>query len=177
MRTILTPLVLMLSLAACSNAPQDAAKPAAPAAAPAATPAAPAAKPESTAAAPAPAAASTDLPVGDCGEQSAVEKDKRLANTPRWTTASEVDNFGYDVFRGDKEDGPFTKLNPDPILGAGTTDETKKYEYRDDTIDPCREYWYYIESIDTKGGREKFTPVFKAGAKRRAADAAAPQAK
>jgi hypothetical protein len=176
MRTFLTPLVLMLSLAACSNAPQDAAKPAAPPAAAPAKPEQPAAAPAAPPAA-APAAASTDLPVGDCGDQSAVEKDKRLANTPRWTTASEVDNFGYDVFRGDKEEGPFAKLNADPILGAGTTDETKKYEYRDDTIDPCREYWYYVESIDTKGVREKFTPVFKAAAKRRAADAAAPQAK
>lgn len=175
MRKMLTPFVLVLSLAACSNAPQDPAKPAA-APAPAAPPAA---KPEQAEAKQAPAATApaADLPVGTCGDQSAVAKDQRLANTPRWTTASEVDNFGYDVFRGDLEEGPFTKLNADPILGAGTTDETKNYEYRDDTIDPCREYWYYIESIDTKGGREKFTPVFKAGAKRRAADAAAPQAK
>lgn len=165
MRKILSPFVLLLSLAACSNAPQDAAKPAA----------APAAKPEAATATPAAPAAA--LPVGTCGDQSAVAKEQRLANTPRWTTASEVDNFGYDVFRGDKEEGPFAKLNADPILGAGTTDETKNYEYRDDTIDPCREYWYYVESIDTKGGREKFTPVFKANAKRRAADAAEPQAK
>jgi len=171
MRTMLMPLALMLSLAACSNAPQDASKSAAaPAAQPEAAKTEPAktepAKPEA-----APAAAA-ELPVGACGDQSAVAKEERLANTPRWTTASEVDNFGYDVFRGDKEEGPFTKLNADPILGAGTTDETKNYSYRDDTIDPCREYWYYVESIDTKGMREKFTPVFKAGAKRRAADAA-----
>jgi hypothetical protein len=174
MRKILTPFVLVLSLAACSNAPQEAAKPAA-----APAPAAPAAKPEQAAPKPEQAAAapSADLPVGTCGDQGAIAKEQRLANTPRWTTASEVDNFGYDVFRGDLEDGPFTKLNPDPILGAGTTDETKNYEYRDDTIDPCREYWYYVESIDTKGAREKFTPVFKAGAKRRAADATAPQVK
>lgn len=173
MRKILTPFVLVLSLAACSNAPQEAAKPAA-----APAPAASAAKPEQAAPKPEQAAApAADLPVGTCGDQSAIAKEQRLANTPRWTTASEVDNFGYDVFRGDREDGPFTKLNSDPILGAGTTDETKNYEYRDDTIDPCREYWYYVESIDTKGAREKFTPVFKAGAKRRAADAAAPQAK
>jgi hypothetical protein len=175
MRSMLTPLVLTLFLAACSNAPQDAAKPAA---APA-PPAAPAAKPEEAATpAAAPAAPAADLPEGACGDQSAVAKEERLANTPRWTTASEVDNFGYDVFRGDKEEGPFTKLNADPLLGAGTTDETKKYEFRDDTIDPCREYWYYVESIDTKGAREKFTPVFKASAKRRAAGTApAPQAK
>lgn len=179
MRTILMPLALMLSLAACSNAPQEAPKSAA-------APAPPAAKPEE-AAKPAEAkpeqaaAAKAELPEGACGDQSAVAKEDRLANTPRWTTASEVDNFGYDVFRGDKEEGPFTKLNADPILGAGTTDETKNYSYRDDTIDPCREYWYYVESIDTKGMREKFTPVFKAGAKRRAAGTApaptpAPQA-
>lgn len=173
MRTILTPLILMLSLAACSNAPQDAAKPASTPAAPAPTKAEPAATPAPAAAAP---AAAAELPVGTCGDQSAVAKDERLANTPRWTTASEIDNFGYDVFRGDKEEGPFTKLNADPILGAGTTDETKKYEYRDDSIDPCREYWYYVESIATNGVREKFTPVFKAGAKRRPADGAAPQA-
>jgi hypothetical protein len=176
MRTILMPLALMLSLAACSNAPQEAPKSAA-------APATPAAKSEEAAkpaeAKPEQAAAKTELPEGACGDQSAVAKEDRLANTPRWTTASEVDNFGYDVFRGDKEEGPFTKLNADPILGAGTTDETKNYSYRDDTIDPCREYWYYVESIDTKGMREKFTPVFKAGAKRRAAGTAptpAPQA-
>jgi len=169
MRTILTPLVLMLLLTACSNAPQDAAKPAA---APAPAPAAPAPKTEQ-AAAPAPVAPA-ELPEGTCGDQSAVAKEERLANTPRWTTASEVDNFGYDVFRGDTEEGPFAKLNANPLLGAGTTDETKKYEYRDDTIDPCREYWYYVESIDTNGAREKFTPIFKASAKRRAAGTAAP---
>jgi hypothetical protein len=70
------------------------------------------------------------------------------------------------VFRGDTEEGEFTKLNKEPILGAGTTDETHKYQFRDDTIDPCKEYWYYIESISTAGVREKFTPTFKAAAKR-----------
>lgn len=171
MRTILTPLVLMLFLSACNNAPQDAAKPAA---APAPAPAATAPRTEPAPAPAAAAAAPAELPVGACGDQSAVAKEERLANTPRWTTASEVDNFGYDVFRGDAEEGPFTKLNANPLLGAGTTDETKKYEYRDDSIDPCRDYWYYVESIDTNGAREKFTPVFKASAKRRAAGAAAP---
>lgn len=169
MHKILAPLALTLTLAACSKPPQEAAKPAAPA--PAAAPAAPA----DTAAKPAqPAAAAVELPEGACGDQSATAKDQRLANTPRWTTASEVDNFGYDVFRGDTEEGPFAKLNAEPLLGAGTTDETKKYEYRDDSIDPCREYWYYVESIDINGGREKFTPVFRAGPKRRAAGTPAP---
>ena len=105
-----------------------------------------------------------------CGDQSKLSADKRVANTPKWTTASESDNFGYEVYRGDSEDGPFVKLTKSPILGAGTTDETHQYKFVDDTIDPCKDYWYYVESISTQGNREKFTPVFKAPAKRHATD-------
>lgn len=170
MRHLLLPLALLLALSACSNSSTES-KPAAPAAAPAAAPKA--AENKATDAAPA-ATAAAAIPEGACGDQSAVPKDQRLANTPRWTTASEVDNFGYEVFRGDSEQGPFAKLNAAPLLGAGTTDETKKYEFRDDTIDPCKDYWYYVESIATNGDREKFTPVFKAAAKRRPAAAPAP---
>ena len=148
--------VIALALAGC-NAPspeQKAAEPAAPA--PTAT--TPAAPPVSEVAA--------RPPEGTCGDQSAVAAEERIANTPKWTLASEQDNFGFEVYRGDSEKGEFTKLNKEPILGAGTTDETQKYQFRDDTIDPCKEYWYYIESISTAGVREKFTPTFMAPAKR-----------
>ena len=101
-----------------------------------------------------------------CGSQAGVPADKRLSNTAHWTTASEEENFGYDVFRGESEKGPFVKLTKEPMLGNGTTDETHKYKYVDDTIDPCKDYWYYVESIASNGAREKFTPVFRAPAKR-----------
>lgn len=101
-----------------------------------------------------------------CGPQTNVPDAERLANTLRWTTASEQDNFGYDVFRGTAEKGPFRKLTSKPILGNGTTDETSNYSYRDASIDPCKSYWYYVESISTQGERERFTPIFQAKAKR-----------
>ena len=104
-------------------------------------------------------------PAPGCGDQSKVAAAQRLKNTARWSTASEVDSFGYDVYRGDAEKGLFAKVTQSPVLGAGTTDETHNYQYADDSIDPCKEYWYYVESISTKGAREKFTPVFKAPAK------------
>jgi hypothetical protein len=112
-----------------------------------------------------------------CGSQANLPADKRLSNTARWTTASEEENFGYDVYRGDAEAGPFAKLTKQPMLGNGTTSDTHKYAYVDDTIDPCKEYWYYVESISTDGIREKFTPVFHAPAKRQAGDAAKPAPK
>ncbi|MET0555239.1 MAG: hypothetical protein ABW221_19510 [Vicinamibacteria bacterium] len=88
-----------------------------------------------------------------------------LSNTIKWSTASEVENFGYDVFRGDKEEGPFTRLNAKTIAGAGTVDEPRAYQYVDATIEAGRAYWYYVESISLAGVREKFTPVFQSKAK------------
>jgi len=111
------------------------------------------------AAAPAPA-------TGGCGNQARVPPAQRVKNTAHWTTASEENNFGYDVYRAISEKGPFEKLTKTPILGNGTTLETHNYEFADDGIDPCKDYWYYVESIATDGSREKFTPVFHVPAKR-----------
>ncbi|MDR3389392.1 MAG: hypothetical protein P4L92_20300 [Rudaea sp.] len=115
---------------------------------------------------------------GACGSQARLPAEQRVSNTAHWTTASEDENFGYDVYRGTSEQGPFAKLTKQPILGNGTTAETHQYKYVDDAIDPCKDYWYYVESITNQGAREKFTPVFHAPAKRHAADkSAAPPAK
>jgi hypothetical protein len=97
---------------------------------------------------------------------TAIPSPAPLANTLKWSTASEVENFGYDVYRADKEDGPFVRINAKPIPGAGTLDEPRFYQYVDTDIDPTRGYFYYVESISLKGVREKFTPVIKASPKR-----------
>ena len=47
---------------------------------------------------------------GACGDQSKVPAAERVKNTAHWTTASEEENFGYDVYRGDSEEGPFVKI-------------------------------------------------------------------
>lgn len=94
--------------------------------------------------------------------EKSTEEAETYANTLRWSTASEVDNFGFNVYRGDSEDGPFVRLTEDPIPGAGTTDAPSRYSYADDTIDPRKAYWYYVESLSMGGEIERFTPVFRA---------------
>lgn len=103
-----------------------------------------------------------EAPVAEAGAAPESEETESYANTLRWTTASEVDNFGFDIYRGDAEEGPFERLTEDPLPGAGTVDTPTKYEYADETIDPRRAYWYYVESISIHGVREPFTPVFRA---------------
>ena len=102
--------------------------------------------------------------VAEDAETGAAEADK-LTKTIRWATASEVDNFGYDVYRGESEEGPFTRLTAEPIAGAGTTDEPSYYTFVDDTLEPGTDYYYYVESISVHGERERFTPIQKVPAK------------
>jgi len=84
-----------------------------------------------------------------------------ISNRVKWVTASEVNNFGFDVFRGDNEEGPFIKINESTISGAGNSDIPNQYEFVDETIEVGEVYWYYVESISMSGQREKFTPTFQ----------------
>jgi hypothetical protein len=84
-----------------------------------------------------------------------------LTNTIRWKTASEVENFGYDVYRAEDEQGPFVRITDLPIPGYGTTDVPQSYEYSDEAISPNQAYYYYVESISMGGKRDRFTPVYR----------------
>ncbi len=104
----------------------------------------------------------TETAAADAQEQP---EDEPPVNTLKWTTASEVENFGFDIFRGLAEDGPFEKITAEPLPGAGTTDEPQNYVFVDDSIDPSKDYYYFIESISLGGVREKFSPVIRSPAK------------
>jgi hypothetical protein len=86
-------------------------------------------------------------------------------NVIRWTTASEENNFGYDVYRGSTEEGPFERINADPLPGAGTTDIPQHYEYQDSAIEAGTVYWYYVEAISMNGDRKRMTPIYPSKAK------------
>jgi hypothetical protein len=86
-------------------------------------------------------------------------------NRIRWSTASEVKNYGFDVYTGETEEGPFRRLTEKPIAGGGTVDTPRSYEYVHAPTDPSRRYFYYVESISLDGERERFTPVQKVGPK------------
>ena len=89
---------------------------------------------------------------------------ERPHNTLRWKT-NDVSNFGYDIFRAESEAGPFVKVNAQPVPGTLKPGKVQSFEYEDDTIDPRKDYWYYVLSITLTGARLKFTPTLKAPAK------------
>ena len=93
--------------------------------------------------------------------EDTVEPEVPLFNNITWVTASELENFGFDVYRSDHEQGPFTRINADTIPGAGNSDVPTRYQYKDADIEEDRQYWYYVESISMSGHREKFTPTYQ----------------
>jgi hypothetical protein len=111
------------------------------------------------------AAAPAVSPEQEATPAAAPASDEPPFNRLKWSTASEVDNFGFDIYRSTSEEGPFERLTSQPIPGAGTVDEPRYYEYKDTAIDPGVEYFYYVESISVDGIRETFSPIIRAPAK------------
>ena len=98
-------------------------------------------------------------PPVQAGDASAGKKPPPLQNTIRWSTASEQNNFGFDVYRSDSRDGPFRRLTKTPVEGGLDSDAPRQYKFVDDTIETGKTYYYYVESISLDNKRERFTPV------------------
>lgn len=81
--------------------------------------------------------------------------------TIKWSTSSEVDNYGFWVMRGDTEQGPFKEVHPKVVPGAGNSDLPRKYAFDDRNVEMGRVYYYYLDAISTHGVREKYSPVIK----------------
>ena len=56
--------------------------------------------------------------------------------TVRWTTESELDNAGFNIYRSETRNGEYTQVNTDMIQGAGTTGERSTYKWVDQTAKP-----------------------------------------
>ncbi|MDE0638630.1 MAG: cadherin domain-containing protein [Candidatus Poribacteria bacterium] len=68
-----------------------------------------------------------------------------------WRTESEVDNAGFNILRSNTKKGPFVKVNPKLIQGAGTTGERNAYRWIDTAAKPNIEYYYQIEDVSFSG--------------------------
>lgn len=75
--------------------------------------------------------------------------------TLRWRTESEVNNLGFNIYRSEKREGPFIKINQSLIPGAGNSAMPNKYQFSDKNVIKDKTYFYYIEDIDIVGGRNK----------------------
>ncbi|MCF7803432.1 MAG: hypothetical protein K9N46_03130 [Candidatus Marinimicrobia bacterium] len=71
--------------------------------------------------------------------------------TLRWTTESEIDNLGFNIYRSYSESGIYEKLNSRIIPGAGSSPDRHEYSYTDTYLANGTTYWYKLGDVDFSG--------------------------
>jgi len=81
--------------------------------------------------------------------------------TLNWTTQSETDNIGWNVYRSESEIiEQSAQINHQMISGAGTTSEPTHYEFTDGyEVVPTNTYWYWLESINFSSQTDIYGPI------------------
>lgn len=116
--------------------------------------------------------ASSAQPVqGDIGNalQKAVQKSDEAPPAGKgpllkWSVANEIAIHGYQIFRASKADGQFELLNR-PTIAAKYHDGGSTYQYRDNTAESGKTFWYYIGVVYNDGHKQQLSGSQKVLAK------------
>ena len=82
-----------------------------------------------------------------------------------WTTQSECNNLGWNIYRGETENAlenntTFCINNSGLIPGAGTTSEPTDYQFTDEyDVTVGQTYWYWLETVDGGGNTDTYGPA------------------
>jgi photosystem II stability/assembly factor-like uncharacterized protein len=77
----------------------------------------------------------------------------------RWNTASELDNAGFNMYRSDKKNGEYVKMNTALIPAKGSATQGASYEFIDSDVQNRKTYYYKLEDIDLNGNSTMNGPV------------------
>ena len=76
-----------------------------------------------------------------------------------WSTASEIDNAGFNIYRSTEEDGTYTKINTELIPANGSAVISATYQFVDKPVNNRTTYWYKLEDINQRGEETMHGPV------------------
>ena len=76
-----------------------------------------------------------------------------------WTTQSETENFGFNIYRSLDEKGEYIRINTNIINGAGTSSLQHNYNFVDYNVKLGNTYYYKIAEIDFSGNMKLHGPV------------------
>jgi len=77
----------------------------------------------------------------------------------KWTTESEIDNAGFNLYRAESEKGEYAKINSSLIPADGTATSGATYHYIDNEVRNRKTYYYKLEDIDLNGTSTMHGPV------------------
>jgi hypothetical protein len=95
------------------------------------------------------------------GSTTAQAVDTTLSGTItlKWKTESEMDNYGFNLYRSLTKDGPWEKVNEVVVPGHGTTSEPHDYRLVDKGVKKNIQYYYKLEEIDLSGSPKQLAII------------------
>jgi hypothetical protein len=76
-----------------------------------------------------------------------------------WTTANEVNTAGFNLYRSESPDGPYAQVNSNLIPASSDPLAGGQYQYRDDSVQPGRTYYYQLEDVEYNGATTRHGPI------------------
>lgn len=83
----------------------------------------------------------------------------------KWTIANGVGIHGFQIFRADREVGPYVLVNPFSVRSIAENQEPVSYQWRDVGTKSGKTYWYYIGIIYADGHKQQLSGPQKVIAK------------
>lgn len=113
-------------------------------------------------------AISTGVAAPDIG--SAIRSTLRKEDPPppgsgpllRWAVANQAPIHGYAIYRAITEEGPYVRVSKD-VIGVieDDADRTGRYQWRDNTAESGKTYWYRIGVLNRDGSKKDLTGAQK----------------
>jgi len=75
------------------------------------------------------------------------------------TTASEIDNASFNLYRSESEDGEYVKINGVLIPAEGSPTQGATYQFIDENVKNRTTYYYKLEDVDLNGTSTMHGPV------------------
>jgi hypothetical protein len=79
--------------------------------------------------------------------------------TLEWTTESEIDNAGFNIYRAVSENGEYVQINESIIPAQGSSTQGATYQIVDKGLQNRKTYYYKLEDIDLNGNSTMHGPV------------------
>jgi len=83
----------------------------------------------------------------------------------KWSVVNEAVIHGYQIFRAADENGPFVLLNKPTIATKNRDNGGSTYQWRDNSAETGKTYWYYIGIVYNDGRKQQLTGPQKVVAK------------
>ncbi|MEL6823301.1 MAG: FlgD immunoglobulin-like domain containing protein [Calditrichota bacterium] len=88
---------------------------------------------------------------------------QRNAIRLEWTTQTEINNSGFEVYRSLEEEGNYqlvtSYINNDSLEGAGTSNSPRQYGYSDLSVETDITYYYRLADVNLAGIRTFHGPI------------------